>query len=249
MSEISKYEAYKKKLQGICDENDLIFRFKRDKYPITLTIRPAGGMDAQISMLENTDENGYTSPDAAIIFTFKDGALSYKTSKTFTISDALFSKIKNLFKNMHYTWLQFFYRDVIERGVLERQQMPQIDEDEVDYPEGAEPLESFDDEMPEVDFPDDYEEEANSIDAGDPLVVKATQIVRHENKATLALLQRHLQIGIAKATQLMQVLEALGVVGTTHEDDPLEVLPYDEPDELDEIEDDASEGYKYEDET
>ena len=37
MSEISKYEAYKKKLQGVCDENDLVFRFRCDRYPITLT--------------------------------------------------------------------------------------------------------------------------------------------------------------------------------------------------------------------
>ena len=29
MSEISKYEAYKKKLQGLCDEHNLIFKFQR----------------------------------------------------------------------------------------------------------------------------------------------------------------------------------------------------------------------------
>ena len=37
MSEISKYEAYKKKLDGICNENDLVFRFVNNTYPITLT--------------------------------------------------------------------------------------------------------------------------------------------------------------------------------------------------------------------
>ena len=41
MSEISQYESYKKKLQGVCDENDLVFRFVRTEYPITLTISPA----------------------------------------------------------------------------------------------------------------------------------------------------------------------------------------------------------------
>lgn len=33
MSEISQYESYKKKLQGVCDENDLVFRFVRTEYP------------------------------------------------------------------------------------------------------------------------------------------------------------------------------------------------------------------------
>lgn len=51
MSEISMYEAQKKKLQGLCDEHDLVFRFIKDRYPITLTIKPVQGMDAQLSML------------------------------------------------------------------------------------------------------------------------------------------------------------------------------------------------------
>ena len=62
MSEISMYEAQKKKLQGLCDEHDLVFRFIKDRYPITLTIKPVQGMDAQISMLENVEEVGYRSP-------------------------------------------------------------------------------------------------------------------------------------------------------------------------------------------
>ena len=47
MSEISMYEAQKKKLQGLCDEHDLIYRFVKDRYPITLTIKPMQGIDAQ----------------------------------------------------------------------------------------------------------------------------------------------------------------------------------------------------------
>lgn len=64
MNEISKFESYKKKLQGICDEHDLVFRLRTDKYPFTLTIKPAAGLDQQMSMLENVEEQGYTSPDA-----------------------------------------------------------------------------------------------------------------------------------------------------------------------------------------
>ena len=51
MSEISMYEAQKKKMQGLCDEHDLVYRFEKDKYPIIFTIKPVQGMDAQISML------------------------------------------------------------------------------------------------------------------------------------------------------------------------------------------------------
>ena len=40
MREISKYEAQKKKLDGLCEEHDLTYRFRHDVYPITLTIRP-----------------------------------------------------------------------------------------------------------------------------------------------------------------------------------------------------------------
>ena len=40
MSEIDKYEAQKKKLDGLCEEHDLTYRFRHDSYPITLTIKP-----------------------------------------------------------------------------------------------------------------------------------------------------------------------------------------------------------------
>lgn len=33
MSEISNYEAQKKKLQGLCDEHNFTFRFFKDRYP------------------------------------------------------------------------------------------------------------------------------------------------------------------------------------------------------------------------
>lgn len=219
MSEISKYEAYKKKLQGVCDENNLVFRFRPDKYPITLTIKPVTGLDEQMSMLENVEENGYTSPDASIVFYFKDGGITYKTSQTFTINDALFSKVKNLFKNMHYCWLQYFFRDIIEKRVLNERTMPVIDDE--DLPPDAEPLESYED--------GDGETRAVSLD--DPDIREATRIVRGENKASAGLLQRSMNIGYAKAARLLDNLEELGVVGPFNGSQPREVLPYDEPDD------------------
>lgn len=234
MSELNKYEAYTKKMQGICDENNLLFKFERNSYPITLTIKPLGGIDAQLSMLEDTEENGYTSPDAAIVFTFKDGVLSYKTSKTFSISDALFSKIKNIFKNMHYTWLQHFYRDVLERGLISQRLMPQAAENDT-LPEGAEAFEEYEDEeIEEIDTPENEEVEetedsAENAPEGEDaaLVVEAIKIVRSTGKASVSALQRALNIGYAKASRLIDILEESGIVGPFNGSSPREVLPYD----------------------
>ena len=68
MSEISKYEAQKKRLDGICEENNLVAIFRHDRYPMTLTIKPLTGLDEQMTMLENVEDNGYTSPDASLVF-------------------------------------------------------------------------------------------------------------------------------------------------------------------------------------
>lgn len=244
MSEISKYEAYKKKLQGVCDENDLVFRFRCDRYPITLTIKPVTGLEEQLSLLENVEDKGYTSSDASIVFFFKDGSITYKTSQTFTINDTLFSKIKNLFKNMHYCWLQFFFRDVVEKGVLTQKTMPVIDKSDDDLPKEAEPLESFDDEGEYGDdgtlSGDDEGDGAPSVgesggppatDLDDPVLQEAARIVRAENKATVSLLQLRMGVGYAKAARIIDALEDLGVVGPFNGSEPREVLPYDEPDD------------------
>lgn len=234
MSEISKYEAYKKKLQGLRDEHDLVFRFKNNGYPITLTIKPVGGLDGQMSLLEQADEHNYTSPDASIRFTMMDGALTYKMSKTFTIDDALFAKIKNLFKNMYSTYLEFFFRDVMERDLLRGRAAPVIDEaeaddDDEDDPDIDDPVE--DEEPEDGDEDEDDGEDATGLQEDDPDVQAAIRIVRQENKASTSLLQRQMGIGYKKAATLLSALEELGVIGPYSGFGPREVLPYDEPDE------------------
>lgn len=239
MSESAKYEAYKKKLEGICEENNLIFSFNHNRYPITLTIRPVSGLEAQMSMLEAAEDEGYISPDAAIIFAYKDGALTYKISETFTISDALFSKLKNLFKNLHFTWLQYFFRDACERKLLTDRNMPVIAEEEADdaadeAPE-CEPLEEFEDEEDTVCTVDDATDaEAEPGAEIDDDVQKAIRIARAENKASAGLLQRTMGIGYAKAARIIDALEDMGVVGAYNGSQPREVLPFDEPDDTEE---------------
>lgn len=163
MNEMDKLGVLEKKLGGVCDKNDLIYKFRYDHYPITLTIRPAGGMDNQMSMLESTeaDEGNYTSPDAYIMFAFKDGDLIYRTSKTFTIPDSLFAKVKNLFKKMHALYCQYVHRMDVENKV----KLPDIvvpDDDELveQYEHDADS--EADDDITEDDLDDD------SIDDDEP---------------------------------------------------------------------------------
>jgi len=129
MSEMSKFEARKKSLQGICDENNLVFRFRNDTYPITLTINPTGGIGAQISMLESVEEKGYMSADASMVFSFEGGELKTRSYGSFEIREELRSKIKNLYKNMHSLWLQFFNREIVEKGILKV--LPRIEQEEI----------------------------------------------------------------------------------------------------------------------
>ena len=116
MNEINQYGVYKEKLQGICDENNLTFSIQNKKYPFFMTVKPISGLDAQMTMLENVDtgEAGYISPEAIIVFAYKDGDLTYKMSETINISDALFNKLKNLFKKLHTCWMQYYFRDRTE---------------------------------------------------------------------------------------------------------------------------------------
>lgn len=157
MNEMDKLGVLEKKLGGVCDKNDLIYKFRHDHYPITLTIRPAGGMDNQMSMLESSeaDEGNYTSPDAYIMFAFKDGDLIYRTSKTFTIPDSLFAKVKNLFKKMHALYCQYVHRMDVENKV----KLPDIvvPEDDEDLAEKFEydPDNELDEDVPEDELDED----------------------------------------------------------------------------------------------
>ena len=241
MSEISLYEAQVKKMQGICDEHDLVYRFKKDSYPITFTIKPAQDMESQMSMLENVEDVGYRSPDASMTWIFEDGTLTTKVQGgTFTIGKTLRTKIEAILVKMINYWQQFFFRDIIQKRVLTAQDMPTInDDDGGGLPEGAEPLESFENEDDgpgnDGELPGGDEGEADegaSVTPEDPDIKEAVRIVRAENAASASLLQRQMSIGYAKAARLLDQLEELGVVGPFNGSQPREVLPYDEPDDL-----------------
>ena len=221
MNEYEMYNAYCGKLMNLCIENKLAHSLNCTNYPCTLTIRPEGGMDAQISMLENVEEVGYRSPDASMSWIFEDGGLDTKvTGGTFTISKTLRTKIESILVKMITYWQQYFFRDVLEKNALRSGLMPVIDEDEA----------GDTDEEPE-DEGDMQGEDGPEVDLDDPDIQQAITIVRAENKATVGLLQRRMSVGYAKAARLIDALEELGVVGPYNGSDGREVLPTDEPDD------------------
>ena len=216
LSESARFAVYREKLKGICEANNLSYVFIKNAYPIKLVIRPLGGVGEQMSMLEEASEDNYISPGASILFTVKDGNLTYRMSKTFTISDTLFNKIKNIFKNMHYLWLQFFFRDLVEGGKLAAlgYKMPDIPEsggqqdaprenepDSSNIPGEAEPLEEVD-----AEELDDAEEPA-----ADELT-KATEIARQNGGVTQAMLEQQMGVTAEKAIALLDDMESAGVI-------------------------------------
>ena len=230
MSEISMYEAQKKKMEGLCEEHDLTYRFQKDTYPPTFTISPIQGMDAQLSMLENVEESGYISPEAKMTWIFKDGSLETKvTGGTFTITKTLRTKIESVLMKMLTYWMQYFFRDVMEKRSLKDGMMPVINEDEVEDDDAYEedPEDPDDAEAPEMLDGDGTEDGAD-----DDLYDQAVSIVRMENKATVSLLQRRLNVGYARAARIMELLEENGIVGPFAGSNPREVLPADEPDDV-----------------
>lgn len=221
MSEIDKYEAQMKKLDGLCEEHDLSYRFNHNQYPITLTLKPLQGMDEQLSMLEQAESKNYISPDASMVIYRKDGELAMKINGTFTISEALRSKFKNIYCKLADFWLQYFHRDTLDRNVVNSKNMPVIDEAEAE--DEDEPPEDLDD-------PDEVDPEYSN-DPDEDTITAATLLVRQENKASVALLQRRLKIGYSNAVRLMDVLEEKGIVGPYNGSAPREVLPVDVPEE------------------
>lgn len=212
-NEASKFAAQRTKLKNICEAHDLTYTFIKNSYPIKLIIRPIKGVGEQMSMLETASEDSYISPDAYLLFTMKDGVLVYRMSKTFTIEDALFGKIKNIFKNMHYLWLQFFFRDLVEGGKLAAlgYKMPDIPEsggqqdaprenepDSPNLPGEVEPLEEIE---------DDEEEEPTSDE-----LTQATEIARQNNGITQAMLEEKMGVTAEKAIALLDDMESAGVI-------------------------------------
>lgn len=225
MSEISRYEAQVKRLQGLCEEHDLVYRFDKYRYPMAFVVRPTQGAAEQLSMLAEAEDEGYISPDAYMEWVFADNELKQTVDGgAFTISVTLRTKLETVMKKMIAFWLQFFFRDIIEKDSLRRGMMPVIDEGEC-----SEADEEYDD--CEDDEDDNGEEDVDGETEDEALLSEAAQILRMENKATVSLLQRRLKLGYSRAARVMDALEERGVVGPFNGSEPREVLPFDVPED------------------
>ena len=232
MSEISKFEEQKKKLEGLCEEHDLNFRFRCNIYPMTLTLSPVTGVYEQMDMLASVEEKGYISQDASLQFIMKDGKVTHHIYGTFTIDDDLFMKFKGIFKKMVTFFTQYFFRDVIENKLLHRGAIPVIDDMADDSAEEEADPDTEDQDDEEYEFTEEDEEDTDpGSGADDALIQQAASIVRAENKATTGLLQRRLHISYSQAYQILKALESRGVIGPDNGSGFREVLPVDVPDD------------------
>ena len=237
MNESAAYEGYKKKLEGICDENHLIYALSVQGYPITLTIKPVQGLEEQMTLLAMADEKPFNNPDATITFIMEDGVLTYTMSERFTIGDALFNKIKNLFKKLHFCYLMMFHRDVTEKHLLRVPYEPTLPEETnekiTETLEEPDDPEDNDDPTETPDFPDGLMEDAAEEDItvmtrDEWLLKSATAYVRETGKVTVSMLQKKFTLGFAEASRLVDRLEEAGVIGGYNGSGPREVLPYEE---------------------
>lgn len=224
MSEIDKYKDQKQKLENLCNEHDLTFRFDHDSYPLMMSIRPLQGVYAQISMLEEAEDGkNYISQDASLTFYKKEAEVLQQITGVFTISESLVGKFRNIFKKLCDYWEQYFFRSIMETHAIKRRLMPVIDEDEEKTAAG--PL--SDEELGQLNDEENPGENDGTPD--EDLLAEATKLVRIENKCTLSLLQRRLRVSYAKGLHILDLLEERGVVGSVGENGKREVLPYDVP--------------------
>ena len=110
--------------------------------------------------------------------------------------------------------------------------MPVIDEEDA-YDDETELLETVDEEDETDDDDEESAEPPEQTELNGPPddIAEATRIVRAENKASVALLQRRMNIGYSEASRLIDELEARGVIGPFAGSAPREVLPWDEPED------------------
>jgi len=167
MTEKGKFEVQKKKLQGICDEHNLIFKFRKDKYPIYLSIKPTNELTGQMSLLASDEDESYISQDAELIFSYKNGDLDICTKGTsFRIKESLIGKLKNLFKSMHFLWLQYFNREVLENELLSADKLPYIS-DEVSDSDAPDIDEDFEEVAADVEKIEDFDDDEDDEDGED----------------------------------------------------------------------------------
>ena len=146
-AEVSMYDAQVKKLQGLCDEHDLVFKLEKEQYPVRLTISQVKKQYEQGTLMPDMKKDEEKSdPDSKMVMVFKDGHITTQfIDGNFVITDVLQTKIKNIFVKIVAYWQQYFFRDVIEKKALKKNFMPVIPEMDEALAEEGEPIEDMED--------------------------------------------------------------------------------------------------------
>ena len=146
-AEVIMYDGQIKKLQGLCDEHDLVFKLEKEEYPIRLTISQVKKKYEQGTLMPDMKKDEEKSdPNSKMVMVFKDGHICTKFEDgTFIITDVLQTKIKNIFVKIVSYWQQFFFRNVIENNALKKNFMPVMPDVEDALAQEGEPIEDTED--------------------------------------------------------------------------------------------------------
>ena len=99
------------KIHGTCNKNDLEFNFECSKFPIVANITPDLEKANQMQFkLPGEPERKSNYVEGKIKFIFGE-ELTMDIINDFMIEDKLLNKIKNQIKNLHYLYLQLYFKE------------------------------------------------------------------------------------------------------------------------------------------
>ena len=110
MNYFDNYHSELLKLEKLLAEERMVCTFHNTSYPIMLTISPDASPEAQMELFALADD-GATSRDARLTFTFPVGEIGMKISGRFIIPEALLNKIKGAAKKIHKAYLEGFFAE------------------------------------------------------------------------------------------------------------------------------------------
>lgn len=146
-AEAIMYDGQKKKLEGLCEEHDLVYTLEKDTYPIVLTVSMAKKQYEQGKLIDDGEKSEPTcDPNAKVVWIFRDGKLAMKVEGgTFTIDKALRAKIEGIFLKIVNFWQQYFFRDALEKNMLKKGKFPEEPESSETVQAADEDTEDFED--------------------------------------------------------------------------------------------------------
>lgn len=120
-----KFKELREDILEICKANNMIFRFEAENFPILAIVEadPVHVNQIMIALTEGAEE---TTNNGKIEFIFDD-ELKIKMDKRMNMSEALFNKIKNKVKKLHYIYLQVFFYSYMEHKEKHEEERAQAD--------------------------------------------------------------------------------------------------------------------------